>query len=90
MSPSRKMIALRFKVLRLETGLTAATVAKELDIPRSTLTSIEHGRHLPNLIITRLLMANYNAPIDFLFTGRGLDRVLPEQLEDMIRETKTA
>lgn len=72
----RYMIGIRFHALRLDMGLNQTDTAALLDIPRSTLSSIERGKMLPNMILANRIMRVYRAPLDFLFTGKGLDRKL--------------
>lgn len=88
---SEMLIAQRFKALRIDSGMQAASVARALDMPSSTLRSIEAGKHLPNLIVCGILCAFYDAPVDFILTGTGLNRKLkmPRGAEIMLREIMT-
>lgn len=90
-SHSRALIAQRFRALRIAAGLTPAAVYTSLDIPRTTLQSIESGAHLPNVIVCGILCAFYDAPVDFILTGTGLNRrlELPRGAAIMLKEIMT-
>ena len=72
----RYMIGVRYRALRVDLETSQTEMAKLIGIPRSTLSSIERGKMLPNLILANTLCKYYKAPLDFLFSGRGLNRKL--------------
>lgn len=90
-SKSRELIASRFRILRIAAGLRPVDVYQALELPKSTFNSIESGQHLPNVIICGILCAFYDAPVDFILTGTGLNRELrlPRNAEIMLKQIMT-
>ncbi len=72
----RQIMGIRLRALRIDMGLSQRQAADRIDVPRSTISGMEQGRTTPNVFRLRLMCQMYRAPMDFLFTGRGLDRVL--------------
>lgn len=85
----RQIMGIRLRALRLDLGLTQGQVALRLDVPRSTISGMEQGRTTANVFRLRLLCQLYHAPMDFLFTGRGLDRVLNSKWGTLAQRTTT-
>lgn len=85
---TKTIIGQRFRALRIDSKLSQSEAARAMDIPRSTLTSIESGRSLPSLILAGRIAAFYQAPVDFILTGKGLDRQLqmPREAANLLKE----
>lgn len=82
MRTTRKEIGARAKALRLDIEMTQTKAALILDMPRSTLSSIENGRAMPNLVIAYRITQFYNAPLDYLMDGK-IDRILKSRFKKM-------
>lgn len=72
----RSLIASRFHILRLDSGLSIVDAAKQIGIPERGMRAIEAGDTLPNVLTAGLICAFYDAPVDFILTGTGLTREL--------------
>lgn len=81
----RMMIGLRLKALRQSKKITQRVAAESIGLPASSLSSLERGRTYPSLKRAGLLCAYYDAPIDFLLTGKGLNRTLNTKLGTMVQ-----
>lgn len=76
----RMMIGLRCKALRADFKLTQRVAAERMGMSPKTLSSIENGKAYPSLKRAGIICAFYDSPIDFLLTGRGLNRTLNTKL----------
>ncbi|MBX9653704.1 helix-turn-helix domain-containing protein, partial [bacterium] len=54
-----------------------------LELPARTLSSYERGNAFPSLNRAHTICRFYDAPMDFLFTGQGLGRVLNSKIGTM-------
>lgn len=75
-SETRKLIGRRLQALRMDSNLTIPEASRLIEIPDWKINDLERGRTLPNVVIAGILCAFYDAPIDFLLTGKGLTREL--------------
>lgn len=57
----------RLTVLRAERGWTQADVARELDVSRQTVVSIEKGKYDPSLPLAFKIAALFGRPIESIF-----------------------
>lgn len=76
----KHVMGLRLKALRKEMGLTQRQVSARLEIGRSTVSGIESGKTFGHILKLNQLCKLYDAPIDFLLTGQGLNRTLNTKL----------
>ncbi len=57
----------RLTVLRAERGWTQADLAKELDVSRQTVVSIEKGKYDPSLPLAFKIAELFGRPIEAIF-----------------------
>ena len=57
----------RLTVLRAERGWTQADLAKELDVSRQTVVSIEKGKYDPSLPLAFKIAELFGQPIESIF-----------------------
>lgn len=72
----RKIIASRMAIARERAGLSQAQVAKELDIPRPSISEIEAGRRRVSVEELVRFADIYQVDINWL-TGQGVEDVDP-------------
>jgi putative transcriptional regulator len=61
----------RLTVLRAERGWTQADLAKELDVSRQTVVSIEKGKYDPSLPLAFKIAQLFEQPIEEIFSPDG-------------------
>jgi putative transcriptional regulator len=61
----------RLTVLRAERGWTQADLAKELDVSRQTVVSIEKGKYDPSLPLAFKIAELFGQPIEEIFQPDG-------------------
>lgn len=79
----RMMLGMRLRALRQEKKLTQKVAAERLELPARTLSSYERGDAFPSLNRAHTICKFYDAPMDFLFDGKGLNRTLNTKLGTM-------
>ena len=61
----------RLTVLRAERGWTQSDLAKELDVSRQTIVSIEKGKYDPSLPLAFKIAEIFGQPIEQIFRPDG-------------------
>ena len=84
----RRMLGLRLKALRLDKKLTRKDVGTSTGISPKTLGSYERGESYPSLNRAHSLCKIFDAPLDFLFDGAGLNRTLNTKLGTMVQRRR--
>lgn len=57
--------------LRVEQGLTQASLAQELAVSRQTVNAIETGRYMPSLPLAFALARFFDRPVEEIFDDAG-------------------
>lgn len=71
----------RLRALRHDKGFSQSRVAEILNVSRSYVSDLEHGKNNPNFYLMVRLCQLYDSPVDFVSSGQGLNRVLLDPIQ---------
>lgn len=77
------------KELRLARGITQAQAARDLGIPRQSMSHYEAGNRQPDYDTLKLLARYYNVTVDYLISGENIPDALPGDLAEYQEKKKT-
>lgn len=80
----REAFPSKIKKAREDTGFTQREVAKEVNLPQSTIAKYETGKLEPNLETLGILADFYGVSLDWLLSTRGEDKEYQARLRKKI------